>query len=287
MMKQLTYLLIGLVLGPCTGSAQAQTQGPESAKEKIVVLTFDDAVKSQFTFVAPLLRKYGFGATFFVCEFPPDFEDTTKYMTWAEIKQLAYWGFDIGNHTRHHLHVDDLSADSLREEITYIDRKCDSLGIPHPVHFAYPGYVTDPAKIPLFRQLGYHTARTGGNKVYHPGLDSPFFIPSFTPGDDLDKALDAAGQAGDGKVVILTIHGVPDLAHSWVSTSPAVFEGLLKFLAAGHYTVLSMRGLEDSRSRTGDKNRNAVPAPDPWITTTRVGPFHNGSPALYHSWPRL
>jgi peptidoglycan/xylan/chitin deacetylase (PgdA/CDA1 family) len=31
-----------------------------------IVLTFDDSVASHATFVAPLLKKYGFGATFFV-----------------------------------------------------------------------------------------------------------------------------------------------------------------------------------------------------------------------------
>ena len=38
--------------------------------EKLVVLTFDDAPASQYDIVAPLLQEYGFGATFFVCEFP-------------------------------------------------------------------------------------------------------------------------------------------------------------------------------------------------------------------------
>jgi len=36
-----------------------------SEDEKVVVLTFDDAVKSHRTFVAPLLKELGFGATFF------------------------------------------------------------------------------------------------------------------------------------------------------------------------------------------------------------------------------
>jgi len=49
--------------------------------DKVVALTFDDASASHATFVAPLLKKFGFGATFFVCEFPPDFEDKSKYMT--------------------------------------------------------------------------------------------------------------------------------------------------------------------------------------------------------------
>ncbi len=36
--------------------------------DKLVVLTFDDGCKSQATFVAPLLKSYGFGATFYITE---------------------------------------------------------------------------------------------------------------------------------------------------------------------------------------------------------------------------
>ena len=50
--------------------------------DHLVVLSFDDAASSHYHIVAPVLKKYHFGATFFVCEFPPDFSDTTRYMTW-------------------------------------------------------------------------------------------------------------------------------------------------------------------------------------------------------------
>ena len=40
----------------------------EPIPDKLVVLTFDDASKSHFTVARPVLRKYGFGATFFVTE---------------------------------------------------------------------------------------------------------------------------------------------------------------------------------------------------------------------------
>lgn len=221
--------------------SQSKPQYP--IPDKIVVLTFDDAIKSHYTIVAPILRKYGFGATFFICEFPPDFDDTTKYMTWAQIKQLSSWGFDIGNHTQHHVHVNSLSAEDLKLEIEYIDRKCESLQIPKPLNFAYPGYDTDSSKIETLKELGYVTARIGGDRVYQPGKDDPFFIPSFTPGDDLNKALDAIRQAKDSSIVILTIHGVPDMAHDWVSTSPGIFESYMKYLKDSHYKVISMRDL--------------------------------------------
>jgi hypothetical protein len=47
----------------------------EPIPDKLVVLTFDDASKSHVTVAAPLLKKHGFGATFFVTEgfdFPTD-----------------------------------------------------------------------------------------------------------------------------------------------------------------------------------------------------------------------
>ena len=36
---------------------------------RTVILTFDDAVISQYENVAPLLKELGFGATFFICRF--------------------------------------------------------------------------------------------------------------------------------------------------------------------------------------------------------------------------
>lgn len=67
------------LLLPLAASLAAQTT---PIPDKLVVLTFDDGVVSHAAHVAPLLKQYGFGATFFVCEFPPDFHDKSKYMTW-------------------------------------------------------------------------------------------------------------------------------------------------------------------------------------------------------------
>ena len=68
--------------------------------DKTVVLTFDDSCKSDVTFVAPLLKSYGFGATFFATEgFRRDEDWEKKYLTWADIQKIDDMGFEIGNHT--------------------------------------------------------------------------------------------------------------------------------------------------------------------------------------------
>ena len=82
----------------------------EPVPDRLVVLTFDDASQSHYTVARPLLKKYGFGATFFVTEgfdFPTNKRD---YMTWEQIAQLHKDGFEIGNHTLDHKSV---TRDSL------------------------------------------------------------------------------------------------------------------------------------------------------------------------------
>src|SRR5438132_9425644 len=74
----------------------------EPIPDKLVVLTFDDSSKSHFTVARPLLKRLGFGATFFITEGFDFFTNQEDYMTWEEIVQLHRDGFEIGNHTRDH-----------------------------------------------------------------------------------------------------------------------------------------------------------------------------------------
>ena len=67
--KGLLCLLLVLCLLPANRACtewKHSAQRAGKAGDRVVVLTFDDAVKSHRTFVAPLLKELGFGATFFV-----------------------------------------------------------------------------------------------------------------------------------------------------------------------------------------------------------------------------
>ena len=98
-------VIIPLLITGCQDSISVVKQ---DIPDNLVVLSFDDAREDNFSFVAPLLIKYGFGATFYICEFA-EFEDTTRFMTWKQIKQLADMGFEIGNHTKSHRDLEDSS----------------------------------------------------------------------------------------------------------------------------------------------------------------------------------
>lgn len=238
-MKPLLFSLIAFCL---VGNASSQIVR-KPVPDKVIVLTFDDAVVSHATYVAPLLNKYAFGATFYIAEFSePPFSDTTLYMTWEQIRMLNQMGFEIGNHTGHHTHLPRIDAEEFSEELAYIEEKGVGLGIPKPLTFAYPAYQTARYAIEVLKQKGYLFARIGGDKAYDVETDHPYFIPSYTMlADNRDLMYQAFEQARDGKIVVLTVHGVPDTAHPWVDTPPALFEEYMQHLFENGYTVLSMR----------------------------------------------
>jgi peptidoglycan-N-acetylglucosamine deacetylase len=215
--------------------------------DKLVVLTFDDAVLSHYTNVAPLLKKYKFGATFFIAEFlNPPFSDKTRYLSWEQIGALGKMGFEIGNHTQNHSHVNKLSREAFIEELSYIEAKAKSVGVKKQMqNFAYPGYDIAPSAIITLKERRYFFARTGGGRAYNPLKDHPYLIPSFsTSGNNSKEIYEAFNQAKDGNIVVLTIHGVPDEAHPWVNTPLPLFEEYLKYLHDNHFKVIALRDLK-------------------------------------------
>ncbi|MCD6289881.1 MAG: polysaccharide deacetylase family protein, partial [Anaerolineae bacterium] len=77
-----------------------------------IVLTFDDGYQDNYTNAFPLLKKYGFKATFFLIT---DFitEQRPGYMTWQQIKEMANAGMEIGSHSRNHPDLSGKPVDYL------------------------------------------------------------------------------------------------------------------------------------------------------------------------------
>lgn len=221
-------------------------------------MTFDDGVKSQLTVAAPLLLRYGFGATFYITEGLRFLEDKERYLTWAEVRTLPEFGFDIGNDTRQHKNAATQTAAELRADLTHIDQRCAEHGIPRPTTFCYPGYHTSPEAVQVIAEHGFQFARCGtmpeypynneGGRgpAYDPQLHPPLLVPTSGasgPNWGFADLVWAVEQASDGKIVVLTFHGVPDLDHPWVHTEPAVFATYLQYLHERGCTVIALRDL--------------------------------------------
>src|SRR2546426_10850302 len=238
------------------GLGSAPTLAIEPVPGRLVALTFDDSVASHYSVVRPILKRYGFGATFFITEGFSFRTNKQDYMTWEQIKELHADGFEIGNHTRDHLSVSAQTIGQLREQVEAINARCAEYGIPQPVSFAYPGNAIIPAALPILKELGIRFARRGGAPehpyewgrgfAYEPGLDHPLLIPSAgdaRPDWTLDDFKQAADQARAGRIAVLQFHGVPDREHPWVHTRPERFEEFMRYLHTNAFKVIALRDL--------------------------------------------
>ena len=221
--------------------------GNEEKQSGIVVLTFDDSVASHATFVAPLLKKQGFGATFFITEGFGFAKDKKNFMTWEQIKNLHDDGFEIGNHTRRHITVGRQTEEQLHADVEYIEKQCEKHGIPKPISFCYPAYQTTERAVRVLKARGYRFARTGGSRAYAPGEDDPLLMPQAfdgKPKSTLEQFKEAVNKAKDGKVSVMTFHGVPDVKHPWVNTDPDKFKSYMDYLKQSGCKVVALRDLE-------------------------------------------
>lgn len=237
----LALLALGASVLPATEAAPAAR-----IPDGLVVLTFDDSVASHATFVAPLLKRHGFGATFYITEGFEFLQDKTHYLTWAQIKAMHEAGFEIGNHTRAHKGVHGQKPAEIAADLEHIERRCAEHGIPKPTTFSYPGYATSPAATVVLRERGYRFARAGGARVFDPAKDDPLTLPQVfdgKPDSTLAQFKAAIAQARDGKVAVITFHGVPDIKHPWVNTDPAKFEAYVAALKEAGCQVIAMRDL--------------------------------------------
>lgn len=227
--------------------------------DKLVVLTFDDAVKSHRTFVAPLLKELGFQATFFVTHRWMD--DTTNFMTWQDIAEIDEMGFEIGNHSWTHSDFSQpKNAARLAGELSLVDRELDRTKpkVARPQSFAYCGNTFGPEAVQRLTELGYKFARRGEQPearygtleigaTYDPKRHHPLLIP--TTGDaypiwTLEHFKGVVSRATNGQIVVLQFHGVPDIAHPWVHTPPEPFRQYMNYLKENHFRCLAVRDLE-------------------------------------------
>ena len=249
-------LLFATICASLMCAAACVAAPPLPVPDKLVVLTFDDSSASHYRVAAPLLKRYGFGATFFITEGFTFLTNKTDYLTWEQIAELHRDGFEIGNHTRDHLGISEKAVPRLAEQVEAISLRCREHGIPTPICFAWPGNAFHTNALPVLQKAGIRFARRGGEPevpykegggfAYEPGTDHPLLIP--TAGDarpdwSLDNLKRAVAMARGGKIAVLQFHGVPDGEHPWVNTPRERFEEYMAWLHQEGFKVIALRDL--------------------------------------------
>ena len=139
-----------------------------SASNKVVILNFDDAYKSQYTNAKPILDKYGFKATFYIiCNDVGD----DGYLTWEDIAALYNDGNDIGSHTMNHKDLSKLSEKMVNFEVGQSKQCLLDHGI-NTSSFAYPfNGGSDEASVIDVVAKYYDIARTGTEPLMYLHCD--------------------------------------------------------------------------------------------------------------------
>jgi len=216
--------------------------------DKLIILTFDDDCVSHATYVGPYLKTLGFNATFYVSMFDKDPVNPQQYMTFPQIKSLDALGFEVGNHTFSHGYMIGGTPAERMGDINKMQRMLIASNIRKSDTFCWPVYVVNPLLFNGLRTEGYTFARGGHERAYRPTVDHPFDTPSFTFHDDRDTRspnafVDAANEAKNGRIPIITFHGVPDYEHPSVGLEPARFEKMMRYLKDNGFTTIAMRDL--------------------------------------------
>jgi peptidoglycan/xylan/chitin deacetylase (PgdA/CDA1 family) len=103
---------------------------------KSVCITFDDGCETDLIAAAPVLREFGFHASFYVTA---GFLDTPGYLSTDQLRQLDAEGFEIGCHSMTHPYLPDLTDAELRHEIGDAKLRIEQ-ALGHSIdHFSCPG----------------------------------------------------------------------------------------------------------------------------------------------------
>jgi len=137
--------------------------------EPSACITFDDGCETDLIAAAPVLREFGFGATFYLTA---GFLGTPGYLNASQVRDLDTQGFEIGCHSMTHPYLSDLPESELKREIVDAKLRLEKI-VGHPIeHFSCPGGRYDQRTLQMARHAGFATV---ANSRFH--ANSPITSP--------------------------------------------------------------------------------------------------------------
>ena len=135
---------------------------------KAVAMTFDDGNETDLTVAAPLLRDFGFNATFYVVA---GIVGRRGCLSEAQIVELVQTGFEIGCHSMNHRYLPDLSDDELKVEIVQAKARLEGVIGRSVDHFSCPGGRWSARVALACREAGYRSMATSRTSVNTAAAD--------------------------------------------------------------------------------------------------------------------
>jgi peptidoglycan/xylan/chitin deacetylase (PgdA/CDA1 family) len=134
--------------------------------EPNVCITFDDGCETDLIAAAPVLREFGFNATFYLTA---GFLGTPGHLSTGQVRELDALGFQIGCHSMTHPYLPDLPEPELKREVLDAKLRIENI-VGHPIeHFSCPGGRYDRRTLQMARQAGFATV---ANSQFHANSSS-------------------------------------------------------------------------------------------------------------------
>jgi peptidoglycan/xylan/chitin deacetylase (PgdA/CDA1 family) len=146
---------------------------------KAVVINLDDGYRSTYEIAYPILKKYGFTATFFI--YTSFIGASKNALTWDQLKALKADGFEVGSHSVTHADLSKkMAGESDKEYVARIKRELlvskqildDKLN-QNTHYIAFPYGEFSPVLLKLCEEAGYRvgfSVKSGGNPFFSEPL---------------------------------------------------------------------------------------------------------------------
>lgn len=220
------------------GMAQSAIEWPHH-KKAAIVLTYDDALKTQLDTAVPQLRRAGLKATFFLTS-------DLDYNMLPRWRKLAKEGFELGNHTLFHpcmngednpVSSDHYTPGQMMREIDAMNRMLFAVDGKTSRTYAYPCTETTVGGqdyVDTLRRYGLiKYARVGGDTgavITDPVKLNPLLVPALgledhTPVDVLIGFVKMVEDSGGMGVIMF--HGI---GGDYITTDTDVHQKLVDYL---------------------------------------------------------
>lgn len=120
--------------------------------KKSIVITFDDGHHSHYRLALPVLREYGFKATFFIIA---NRVGEPFHVNRKQVRDLVREGMEIGSHGLSHSYLPELDDEQIWREISRSRQVLEELCRKEVRFFAYPGGHQNPQVVGMTRNAGY------------------------------------------------------------------------------------------------------------------------------------
>ncbi|MEA4895509.1 MAG: polysaccharide deacetylase family protein [Oscillospiraceae bacterium] len=129
----------------------AAMAGRRSLPENPILITFDDGFHDNYSVAWPILKEYGFNATFFIVT-----DQVNPYnIDWDQLIELVSQGNSIGSHTVHHYDLSALSCTQQESELSQSRRILEEKLGTDIKSFSFPYGKYNETTLSLLPELGY------------------------------------------------------------------------------------------------------------------------------------